>query len=122
MKNKKLTKKRKMILDIFKNGDLLTANDICKKLPSIDRATVYRSLTYFVQMGFLREVNIKKGVSSFEILAPGDNHQHFICEKCNKVVHIQIDKNIVRNFVPSEYEVKSFELNLKGRCKKCKTY
>lgn len=111
--------KRQKILKVFKNGDLLTANEVCGKLPSIDRATIYRNLTFFVSENILRKVNVKKGISSFEINKENDYHQHFICKHCEKIIPVDINLKDIKKILPKSLKFDEFELNLKGSCKQC---
>lgn len=121
MQNKKrFSEKREMILSLFKNGDLLTAADVCERLPEIDRATIYRNITKFVEEKILREVHVKKGISSYELFDEKDMHQHFLCEGCEKVLPIDIDPKIINKLIPKDLKVQNVELNLTGKCSNCK--
>ena len=115
MKN---SKKRDQILKLFEKGELLTANEVCDKLNTIDRATIYRNINLFVELGILREVNVKKGISSYELNT--DHHQHFICTDCEKIIPVEVDDRVIKEFLPVGVEVSDFELNLKGKCTDCK--
>lgn len=117
MKN---SQKREKILKIFQSKDLLTANEVCELLPEIDRATIYRNINLFVEKGILREVNIRKGITSYEIKDEKDLHQHFICEDCDKVIPIDIKPELIKTMIPENVEVEDFELNFKGKCQNCK--
>ena len=117
MKN---SEKREKILNIFNDGSLLTAHEVCLKLNDIDRATVYRNLNLFVSEGILREVNIKKGTSSYELNIQGDNHQHFVCTNCDKVIPVEVNQYLLNTLIPTDIKVENFELNLKGKCNECK--
>lgn len=117
MKN---SKKREEILSLFKSGGLFTANEICEKLPDIDRATIYRNIHLFLREGVIREVNLKKGISSYELNVEGDHHQHFICVDCDKVIPVDIDSSLIENIIPEGVKIEDFEINLKGRCQNCK--
>lgn len=112
--------KREQILNLFKSGNLFTANEICELLPEVDRATIYRNIHRFVESGVLREVNLKKGISSYELNIKGDYHQHFICTDCEKVIPVEIDNQIIEQIAPSGVKFEDFELNLKGKCTDCK--
>jgi Fur family ferric uptake transcriptional regulator len=116
MKN---SKKREKILEIFKNRDLLTANEVCEKLPEIDRATIYRNLSFFADQGILREVNVKKGISSYELNLENDFHQHFICKVCESISAVEINIKELKKILPKDLNFEQFELNLKGKCKNC---
>lgn len=116
MKN---SKKRDKIIEVFLGGDLLTAEDVYLRVKSLDKATIYRNLTLLTKIGILREVNIKKGISSYEINKNGDFHQHFICEICERVQPVEIDSDFIKSLYPKDVFVTNFELNFKGRCKSC---
>jgi Fe2+ or Zn2+ uptake regulation protein len=118
--NLKHSQKREQILQLLKDGSLLTATEICEKLPHIDRATIYRNLDLFTRQGFLRKVNVKEGVASYEITHEGDNHQHFICSNCEKIIPIDIDKHMIEKLAPKGVKLENFELNVKGKCEDCK--
>jgi Fur family transcriptional regulator, ferric uptake regulator len=120
MKSLRNSKKRELILSVFTNGDLLDANEVCQKLPQVDRATIYRNLSLFVEQGTLREVNIKKGITHYELNREGDVHQHFVCDNCEKVILVDVDIEEIKKILPKDIEFKNFELNLKGQCENCK--
>lgn len=113
------SKKRDKIIEIFKSGALLTSTEVIEKLPEIDRATVYRNLALLTSEGILREVNVKKGISSYELNREGDFHQHFICENCEKILPIEINLKSIIKSIPAGLKLNNFELNLKGRCSEC---
>lgn len=117
MKN---SKKRNEILEIFNKGELLTANEICDRLPDVDRATIYRNIHLFLEQGLIREVNLKKGIASYELNVKGDHHQHFICLDCEKVIPVEIDESLIKTILPQGVSVEDYEINLKGKCNKCK--
>ncbi|MFS8130444.1 MAG: Fur family transcriptional regulator [Candidatus Dojkabacteria bacterium] len=115
MKN---SKKRNKILELFSKGYLLTASEVVEKVNNVDRATIYRNLTRFVEQGLLREVNVRKGISSYELNT--DHHQHFICSNCEKVVPVEVDASILKEIIPNGVKLEDFELNLRGKCEDCK--
>lgn len=110
--------KRDKIIKVFENGALLTANEICGLLPEIDRATIYRNLKTLHSTGILREVSIKKGILSYELNI--DSHQHFVCERCEKIIPVDIEMQDLKKILPKGIEFEEFELNLKGKCIECK--
>jgi len=111
--------KREKIITIFQDGSLLTANEVSSKVNDIDRATVYRNLNLLLEEGILRKVNLRVGIASYELANNGDNHQHFICNNCEKIIPIEIDIAIIEKLKPAGSELKAYELNLKGKCQEC---
>lgn len=116
----KRSKKREKILDLFRNGSLLTASEVCEKLTDIDRATIYRNLDLFLKEGILRKVNVKEGIASYELNIDGDYHQHFLCTNCEKIIPVVVDLKVIEQYVPSGVKFENFELNFKGKCEECK--
>jgi len=56
---------------------------VSKKLPSISRDTVYRTLTMLAERGLARKLTTPGGAARFD----GDlkPHHHFLCENCEMV-------------------------------------
>jgi len=115
----KKSKKRDKIVNIFQDGSLLDANQVCEKLPSLDRATIYRNLNLLTEEGILRKVNLKEGISSYELAKEGDYHQHFICKNCEQIIPVSIDRKFIEDCMPAGIKLMEFEVNLKGECKDC---
>jgi len=114
------TKQREGILELFKDGSLLTAKAISTTLSNVDRTTVYRTLNALVKQGTLREVHLYKEYSHYELIHQGDNHQHFICNNCDKVLPINVNPKELKSILPKGVEFEEFELSLKGKCIDCK--
>ena len=113
------TKQRQDILKIFQDGSLLTASEISTVLPTLNRATVYRTINRLVKDGVLREVSIHKGVMSYELRDAEDHHQHFICQDCHTVLPIEVDEDKLSRLLPKHIHFSEIELNLKGQCDDC---
>ncbi|BDQ04892.1 MAG: transcriptional repressor [Candidatus Dojkabacteria bacterium] len=117
---RKYSVKRQRILQLFEDHHILTANEIVRLLPDIDRATIYRNLKYFVETGEIRQLQIQKNVMSYERFNPDDMHQHFLCRNCNKVLKIYgIDKNYIQSKLPHDVNVEFIDLNVIGVCDEC---
>lgn len=117
---RKYSLKREKILKLFDEYHILTANEITKLLPDIDRTTVYRNLKYFVEIGEIRQLHIKKNVVSYERFNADDLHQHFLCRNCNRVLKIYgIDQNYIQSRLPQDVKVEFIDLNLIGVCEAC---
>src|SRR3989344_6124495 len=85
------TRQKNLIKNEFdKLNSLFTAEDLYSKLKNkgIGIATVYRYLKDLRNTGKLFSYNCdRKALYSKEKIS----HCHFICQKCNKIIHINID-------------------------------
>lgn len=97
---------------ILKTKGLFNAQDIYAKLcESIDRATVFRSLSQFVQKGLIKEISHTKKMRFFELA--NTNHAHFFCDICHIVECVDLPINI--DLGANEIH----EISLRGTCKNC---
>ena len=120
-----LTKQREAVLRVIRQSDEhLTANEVFEDarrlLPGISFATVYNSLHYLKNTGYIAEINFGNGASRFDALT--SRHDHAICTKCGKLVDMEIELPLeVVNFAAefSRFKIESIELTLRGLCPKC---
>lgn len=120
-----LTKQREVVLQVIRDEpEHLTANEIFDKakqlLPSISFATVYNSLRYLKDAGYITEISFGNGASRFDSMT--SRHDHAICTKCGKLVDMEIElPDEIVNFAAefSKFKLESIELTLRGLCPEC---
>ena len=90
-----------------------------KKLPHISFGTVYRNLKLLKELGFVRELTFGKNFSRFE--ATIDEHQHFTCTKCGKVLDIDEPLSVTPDVEVNGHglKVEEFRLEFYGKCEEC---
>jgi Fe2+ or Zn2+ uptake regulation protein len=90
------------------------------KLPSISFATVYNSLRYLKEAGYIAEIQFGNGASRFDRMT--SRHDHAICTKCGKLVDIEMEipAYIVKRAARySKFKPESIEFTLRGKCPGC---
>lgn len=120
------TPQRKLVLDIVKNRrDHPSADEVYNEArrsdPHISRGTIYRNLKLLSEQGLIRHVRMAGGVDRFDCRL--DDHFHFICEKCDKVIDVNIPPgmNVDSRIVPPEdAEVHGHWVILRGLCSECR--
>jgi Fur family ferric uptake transcriptional regulator len=65
-------------------SDAFTAEQLCRDLPEVGRATVYRTIRHLVDAGALCKLPILDGAPMYSI-ARVEHHHHTICSKCGSV-------------------------------------
>ncbi|MCA9383165.1 transcriptional repressor [Candidatus Dojkabacteria bacterium] len=109
------TKARKSIVELLKKGGIFSAQEIHSALIEYDLATIYRNLKTFVEEGIISELNIDRAEKKYEYKQ--DDHQHAVCSKCGKVIHLEIDKNELNKFFKlKNFNIQDIEVNIKGHC------
>jgi Fe2+ or Zn2+ uptake regulation protein len=69
---------------IEKVSDAFTAEQLCRELPEVGRATVYRTIRHLVDAGALCKLPILDGAPMYSI-ARVEHHHHTICSRCGAV-------------------------------------
>ena len=120
-----LTKQREVVLQVIRDADEhLTANDVFERskglLPTISFATVYNSLRFLKDAGHIAEIQFGNGASRFDKKIT--RHDHAICNKCGKLVDLDLDfpSDLVRTAAEaSHFKPESLEFTLRGICPDC---
>ncbi len=124
-KGYKLTEQRSILIDILNKSETpCTAQEVyeaARQKCNINFSTVYRNLELLSKLKIITSLNIKQGVTHFEIMGAG-HHHHAICKGCGEVQVIEIcpchslDSRMLEQlgFTPTELK---FEIY--GYCSKC---
>ena len=129
----RMTAARRAIIEVFANSrGHLTAEEVFWKVktiyPAVGIATVYRTLEFMVQQGFLAKYSINN-VFKYELLDEDNpHHHHLICVKCGKIEDFsdfldeekelveKIEKKIEKKY---KFKVQSHRLDFYGVCEEC---
>lgn len=88
----------------------------------IGLATVYRVLSQFEQAGILVKHHFEGGQAVFE-LETGDNHNHLICIKCNKIIEFvdeKLEQRLQEIAETNDYSLEDYSMVLYGLCAECR--
>lgn len=93
-----------------------------QKLPGLTEATVYRTLSFLSQQGFILPAHIGGGQLVYEIA--GHNHHHLICRACgcsHEIEHGMLE-TLYRQFLQKTgFEIDSIHVTFFGLCPDCQT-
>ena len=116
-----MTNQRQLILDTVKNcffhPNATEVYDMVRQEHSISLATVYNSLNYLSENGYIMRVAIAGEPDRFDgnIL----EHQHAICDECGKVFDVEVHG--IKEALQKDYgiDITSLSLNLHCICTDC---
>lgn len=125
MKQTRNTPQKQLVRNLLiNNNDHPTAEEVFikarKKNSKISRATVYRNLNLLADSGEIRRLHMPLGSDHYDFRT--DNHYHFLCKNCYKVLDAQIPYNEELNrVIPSIDGCKTewHKLILVGLCHEC---
>src|ERR1043165_2226505 len=97
-KQLRVTSQRQIIIDtVFNTEEHFTAEQLLgwarERDRSVSRATVYRTLPLLTESGLVREMDFGKDYKFYDPnYAAHPNHNHIICQDCEKIVEFESDK------------------------------
>ena len=129
-KNLRITSQRRAIVDtVFGTDQHFNAEQLLEWARKIDesvsRATVYRTLPLLTESGLVHEMDFGKEYKIYDPnYAEHPNHNHIICEDCDKIVEFESDKlEALEGEITQElgFKVKTQQLRITGSCEDLNT-
>ena len=128
-KNLRITSQRRAIVDIvFGTDQHFNAEQLLEWAREIDesvsRATVYRTLPLLTESGLVHEMDFGKDYKIYDPnYADHPNHNHIICDDCDKVVEFESDQlDTLENEISQNlgFYVKKQQLRINASCDEMK--
>src|SRR5258706_2492158 len=131
LENKKLrlTAQRQAIIDtVFSTDEHFTAEQLLawsrERDRSVSRATVYRTLPLLTESGLVREMDFGKDYKFYDPnYADHPNHNHIICQDCERIVEFESEKIAqLENEISHRlgFAVKAHRLQITASCEELK--
>ncbi len=102
----------------------LTALEIDRRLDSVGRASVYRTLDQLDRLNLVQRVEIGGDSAGYERVDPELHHHHLVCEECGRLSPFadrSLEQAIEAISHAADFEVSAHDVLLRGRCPDCKT-
>lgn len=118
-----LTKGRQLVVDILWEQPPMTIQQIMNKVDGrIDRASLYRTITLFEQLGIIQKVAVGWKYT-LELTGPfSGHHHHLTCLNCHQTIAIvdpAIEKRLVSIGQQHNFDIQYHQIELQGYCSKC---
>ena len=120
----RITAPRKMLAGLMeRKREGFTAEMLCEELPSVGRATVFRTIKLFVEVGALCKLATMDGAAAYILCRVGHHHHHHtVCIICGSVEDLRLGTvermiGTMSEDFPEQVVGHSFELYVD--CKNC---
>jgi Fur family ferric uptake transcriptional regulator len=128
-KNLRLTSQRQAIIEsVFSTSQHFTAEQLLEwsrqRDKTVSRATIYRTLPLLTESGLVREMDFGKDYKFYDPnYAQHPNHNHIICQDCDKIVEFESHKiEKIENEISHRlgFSVKAHRLQITASCEELK--
>ncbi len=100
----------------------LTALEIDRRIDSVGRASVYRTLDRLEQLQLIQRVDVGGDATGYERVDPADHHHHLVCQQCGRLSPFtseRLEGAIAAVGRSSGFALASHDVVLRGTCPDC---
>lgn len=116
--------RRKVVELLAAEPCALTALEVDSRLPSVGRASIYRTLDQLEQLHLVQRVAVGGGAAGYERVDPDEHHHHLLCEACGRLspfADSSLEQAIEAVGRAADFEVAAHDVVLRGTCAPCST-
>jgi Fur family ferric uptake transcriptional regulator len=114
---------RRQVVELLADeGCALTALEIDRRLNSVGRASVYRTLDQLEQLHLIQRVEIGGDAAGYERIDPDEHHHHLVCERCGRLVPFSsedLEEAIEAIGRRADFQIAAHDVVLRGACERC---
>ena len=92
---KKATPERIQLFEYMNKKHIFTANDIVEHFSNIGRASIFRSIKLFSELGVIRKIQVGSNAESYEVEHSHNHHEHMTCNSCGSIINF-MSENICK--------------------------
>ena len=121
---KSITEERKIIFGYLETKHIFSAQEILEQFPTLGRASIFRTLRLFVDIGVIRRLNIGERGESYELNHVDHHHEHMKCESCHTILSFEsrsICHKIFQEAKKQGFKIQEHSLSILGKCSKCQS-
>lgn len=124
----RITRVRRALLEIFHaHSQPLSVSDLIsfllKKDISVNKTTVYRELSFLMEMELIDEIEFGDGKKRYEV-ADDSHHHHIVCISCGRVEDIDFDVDLEAHEAEiarkTQFKIEEHSIEFFGYCQNCK--
>lgn len=118
-----LTKTRQMVFAALDTNEPLTMHELVERCRDIDRASVYRSIGLFEEIGIVRRLYTgwKYKIELSDRF--GLHHHHATCGNCGQIIPLEedaaLESALRRLAAQHSFTITGHEIELTGFCQEC---
>lgn len=114
---------RRQVVELLAGeGCALTALEIDRRLDSVGRASVYRTLEQLEQLRLVQRVEIGGDAAGYERIDPDEHHHHLVCERCGRLTPFSsgdLEEAIEAIGRRAGFQIEAHDVVLRGTCEHC---
>ena len=120
-----LTRSRQTVFLALRGHEPQTMQQLVKKCPEIDRASVYRTIAVFERLGIVQRLQIGWKYKLELTDTFSHHHHHLSCLKCGKVISFDesssLEAELQHIAQQNQFIIQTHQLEIQGLCPTCQS-
>lgn len=120
---KKVTPERLELFSWMEKKHLFTSAELESWFSKIGRASIFRTIKLFLELGILRRVSLWESGESYEIeCCKKHHHEHMKCNLCGTILSFSSEKICSKIFSEAKklgFHIDEHSLSILWKCKNC---
>lgn len=92
--------------------------DMANEFAGLSYGTVYQNIKLFSELKLIEPFAFANEVR-FRLADVERPHYHLICQACGKMISVQFDPNQLKLFLPENFQLFNYQLDIFGQCGTC---
>lgn len=119
-----LTKPRLAVFAALQDQEPQTMRRLIAACPSIDRASIYRTIALFEKLGIVQRLQIGWKYKLELTDSFSRHHHHLTCLKCGRVIAFDESTELIKELrwvaAHNRFKIRSHQLEIQGLCESCR--
>lgn len=118
-----ITKARLAVFDALTGQEPLAMYELVAKTTNIDRASVYRAVSLFEELGIVQRLNTGWKYKLELSDAFNEHHHHLTCTNCGRTITMNEDELevlIAKLAAHHHFDAHSHQIEIQGLCRSCR--
>lgn len=114
--------RREVVQAILRMPAHFTAEDLQRRLPSVGRATIFRTIRLLTKLDVVCRVLLEEGRLHYSLTHRGRHHHHLLCVQCEQMVEFadcDVNPLVEELTARSGYTIHGHRLEVYGLCQRC---
>ncbi|HVI60608.1 MAG TPA: Fur family transcriptional regulator [Candidatus Saccharimonadales bacterium] len=122
--NQNLTKPRRVVFAAFQGAEPQTMQQLVAACPTIDRASVYRTVALFEKLGIIQRLQIGWKYKLELTDSFSRHHHHMTCQQCGRIITFDESPELERQLrwlaASHRFKIRGHQLEIQGLCPTCR--
>ncbi len=114
---------RQIVFNALRGQEPLAMHELAKRCPSIDRASVYRTIALFESLGIVQRLQIgwKYKLELSDQYVP--HHHHASCLRCGRMIalpeDVELEERLQKLAKAQNFQSRDHQIEIRGLCSAC---